>query len=179
MLELNLNYLRKARIWFKQNDELLLGGNNVDKESYSPTGAGNVVNTTVIIELLVPRGARNIYGLLGADCIASTLNSIDVAVTSGNVLKPGLLSDSLAGKMEPVQLCLPDEFRTSVLEEIKLMFDNNELKLSGKLDYHYGAFSAISSNKWIFRKLAKLTIKLFSIPEKEISADLINRLIDE
>ena len=78
-----------------------------------------------------------------------------------------------------VKLCLPDHLCLSVFEELRKLSNSNNLNVSGKLDFNYGAFSEISSSEWIFRKLTMLVVKLLDISEKEISSDLLNRLVDE
>jgi len=178
VLELELNYLRKIRVLFKRNDDLVLQGSNIDRGKFLSNGGNSVINSTVIIELFIPRGGRNIYGLLGADYSQSTSNNIDVCVSSGNIIRPKLLRDSLAGKIDVVHICLPDDARASVFEEMKAMSEDDELNIAGKLDFCYGAYSEVSSSEWIFRKLTKLIITLLNISESEVSPNLINKLID-
>lgn len=177
MLEFDLNYLRKMKIWFEKNNELILKG-DIDKKEFSSCNSSITINKTIIIELFIPRGGRNVYGLLGADFISAYKN-LTVSVSKGDILKPKLLSDSLLGCADIAKLCLPNDLRLSVFEELRKLSNSNNLNIAGKLDFNYGAFSEISSSEWIFRKLTKLVVKLLDIPEKEISCDLLNRLIDE
>jgi hypothetical protein len=179
MLEFDLKYLRKIKIWFKKNNELILKGKDIDKKEFSSCNSGIAVNKTIIIELFIPRGGRNVYGLLGADFISAVCKNLTVSVSKGDILKTKLLSNSLAGCADMVKLCLPDDLRLSVFEELRKLSNSNNLNISGKLDFNYGAFSEISSSEWIFRKLTMLVVKLLDISEKEISSDLLNRLVDE
>jgi hypothetical protein len=179
MLEYELKYLRKIRIWFKPNKEYLLEDKNIDKKNFSSFNSDGVVNTTVIVELFIPRGGRNIYGLLGVDYIATSLNNIEVSISNGKTVRPQILHDPLVGKSEPVYLYLPEEFRNSIFQQMKSLSDNHELKINGKLKFYYGAVSEISSSDWIFRKLTNLVVKLLGISEKDISCDLLDSLLEE
>lgn len=179
MLEFDLKYLRKMKIWFKQNDDLILQGNNIDRKEFISPSVDSVVNSTVIVELFIPRGGRNVYGLLGTDYISTASKNVVANISSGNILRSKLFSTSLMGVAEPVQLCLPDNLRFAILEELQLLSNSNELNINGRLDFHYGAFSEISSSEWIFRKLTKIVVKLLGFSEKEVSRELFDRLIDE
>ena len=179
MLKFDLKYLRKKKKKKKKNNELILKGKDIDKKEFSSCNSGIAVNKTIIIELFIPRGGRNVYGLLGADFISAVSKSLTVSVSKGDIPKPKLLSDSLVGCADMVNLCLPDHLCLSVFEELRKLSNSNNLNVSGKLDFNYGAFSEISSSEWIFRKLTKLVVKLLGISEKEISCDLLNRLLDE
>lgn len=177
MLEFNLNYLQKVRIWFKNNENFVLPIDNTETRTYPANSIHGFVNSTVIVEMLIPRGARCTYGLLGANYTKIMSNSTKMRVCSGDVTKPKILNGALIETIEPAYLFLYDEYRNSIFSVIESIANKNKLDLSGRLDFCYAAISEVSSSEVMFSILAKLIFTLFHYPEKDISVDLLNHLI--
>ncbi len=177
MLEFELDYLRNIRLWFQPNQDLLLS-NRPQIVKYSSHSNKDFYNKTVIIELLIPRGGRNIYGLLGANYIPMPTNNLEVSVLCGTNFNANSFKKSLIEKIEPVYLSISEEYCKAIFDKIESLSKNSQLNLGGKLNFCYGASSEISSNELIFSKLTNLIINLIPISEHKIDSGLLMQLID-
>lgn len=108
----------------------------------------------VAAEILIPRGARSLYGLLGARF--SPIKGSDLLVTlpaseeSSEQIFPG----SLASKFDDVRVGLLSEYADFVTEGVATAIEDKVLVGTGCLALSCAAHGAASSNGPIFRALA-------------------------
>lgn len=178
MLEFELSYFRKTRVWFKGEQKFLIPSDDTESKKYKPVLNKLIVNKAVIIELFIPAGARYSYGLLGANYESTSSGDLEVSVSNSNFSTSKILSDSLISKVEMPKLCLLPEYRGAIFNKIDYLADQERLNFSGKLNFCYGAVADISSNMRIFSTLTSLVLNIFHIPENELDADLLVSLID-
>lgn len=179
MLEFDIGYLRKIRVWFEHNQLLMLSSNNKAQIRKYPCHINNNSNNkTVIIELFIPQGGRIVYGLLGAKYMPTLINELEVSIFCSNKISQNIFNDALIDKIEPAHISLSEEYCNAVFDSIDSISRQGKLKFNGKLEFCYGATAEISSNEWIFRKLTYLLINLFNVADYMVDVDLLKRLID-
>jgi len=179
MLEFELDYLRKIRLWFSPNTDVKLPlTNQAQGKSYFAQIDKHSNFTTLIVELFIPKGGRNVYGLLGVSYIPKLIANLDVNISCSNI-NNNIFKQSLIGSFEPVYVSFPHEYCNAIFNKIDSVSTHNNLKLSGELNFCYGAVSEVSSSLLVFEKLTYLIINLLNISEDKIDAHLLNKLVND
>ena len=173
-----LNGLNKIRIWDKPCNELRLEKNqkrNLYEFDYKEEIAKK--NRTIIAELFLPRGARVVYGILGADYEYEERKKISL-ITYETTDDKKIFQDSMLCRIENAYIGLTDEYAEGVYTGAKLAYDENKILLNGKLDFCYSAHAEASSSAWVFQKLAYLLCNLFCAPKEDINRQYLMELLN-
>lgn len=167
MFELDLPLHRQARAWVDNTPPASFEADETFAH-ISPAGKPGFPEVRrVAVELLIPKGARVLYGLLGAEYRPSESGELHVLINSlsaGPPLEDPLLSPAL----DEVQIGLPAAYMDSVIEGVMLA---NEGDLpAGMLKFQYAAHGIVSSCQAIFRALSLTVVRLLAtnqLPTKE------------
>lgn len=119
MITLELGKHRRARIWTEELPVIPIAIDRVISLSMPVVRNALAMPKVAAVEVVVPLGARTMYGLLGGSMtpVYGNTISIDVALTDYN---GKLLFDTLAPPGEEVRAGLPREFSGAVLDAITL-----------------------------------------------------------
>lgn len=178
VINFDLKYGGKIRLWFGENKELQFKGEKVERKEYVQATVGKAFSKrTIIAEIFLPRGGRNIYGLLGLEYSPTQSGMLRIKVNTSDNNKL-IFSNSLIGKIEPVCTGLPSEYSQCIINEVDLLYVSEKLSFEGELDFNSAAYSEISSNGWIFSKLTNVLLALLNVDENEINSNLIIKLLD-
>jgi hypothetical protein len=177
MKTLQLTRFAKARIWFG-GATLGFASSGSVRQHVTSNDQARFAAAKVTLEALVPRGARAEYGLLGLSFDARSTTTLDVEVeySDGNQA-PWL--DSLARQIDDVQLGLPHEYATSVLETAASIATHRFPP--GRLETVEAAHGAVGSSADFFRRLTVGVLSLMHIgssPDEELATLLKGILID-
>lgn len=178
MISFDLKFNGKIRAWFEENKELKFACEKIVYKDYKKSSAHRFAKKTIIAEVFLPRGGRNIYGLLGVDYNDNQSDMLKVMVNSSNINTKVIFNNALIRRIEPAYIGLPNEYSQYIVNRINLLRENNGLNIQGELNFCYAAFAEISSSGWIYTKLTNILITLLQIPKEEISSDLIMKLLD-
>lgn len=158
MFEIGLPFHRQARVWI---DDLPPASFDADEVYEQIILSGKPIfseTRRVAIELLVPKGARVLYGLLGAEFQPSESGDLRVVIEAlssdgspfENALLPSLLDE--------VQIGLPRLYVPGVFEGVTRV---NEWSLPpGRLHFQAAAYGVVSSCEAIFRVLSFTVVRL-------------------
>ena len=175
----NLNGVNEIRIWLNSCDELMLEKNNINKlyEFNSPKNQIHE-NHTIIAELFLPRGARVVYGVLGANYKFEASRKLSLT-THQTLNDKKIFKDSLLDPIEEVYVGLPEEYEDGIYSGVKRVCDENKLLLTGNLDFCYAAHAEVSSSSWVFQKLAYIISNLFCMSEDSINRENLILLLEQ
>jgi hypothetical protein len=129
--------------------------------------------SSAAVELLVPRGPRSEYGLLGAVVRPGPQGTVSIACLDD----ASAWRDSLAGAGDEVRRGLPEEYREYVRREGRQAARGSSL--DGTLSYEWAAHGAIGSSAAMFGRLAALVVKLLDNRERLDDDDLLRELLEE
>lgn len=162
MITLDLPFHNKARVWigdlpqsFYSVDRIIERVIDLDKPSLKSTHRA-------AIEMIVPRGARNIYGLLGAEMLPNKLNCIGVQIFTSNQEGEPLV-ESLAHSLDDPRVGLPNEYAYSIIDGVLAAKEEDKVFSSGEIKFNCAAYSPISSCEFIFKHLSQAVTKILSL----------------
>jgi hypothetical protein len=115
---------------------------------------------TLVVEVMAPRGARAIYGLLGARFVADPYSSAFKAVLSAGSEPRPVQANTLLGRIESVEVGLPEEYAQAVASSVRLACEDGRPASSGVLDIRYAAIGHVSSNQRVFSMLGNAIVQL-------------------
>lgn len=179
MITFDLKFNGKIRLSFEENKELKFKGEKNTCKDYVQI-SNNIFFTrkTIIAEIFLPRGGRNIYGLLGVEFNPIQSDVLKITVNANDKNDQSIYDKSLINKIETAYIGLPHEYVQYIINRTDLIYENKELIFKGDLNFNYAAFSEISSNGWIFGKLTDILLSILLIDKEEVNSDLIMKLLD-
>lgn len=179
MIELQLAQYRRARVWFNGLPDARPTSYKVSERS---VGGGNVVfekARQAAIEILIPRGPRALYGLLGAELRPSRSERLTVRVlvsSNAGSLFPG----SIALASDETRIGLPSEFSQAVVEGAIEEITKTGGLGSGELLFDRAVHGSVGSAPIVFKWLAACLVQLLreceSITQQQI-ADILQSAI--
>ena len=135
MFEIDLPRHRKARVWV---DNIPPASFEADEtfEQISPAGELVFLETRrVAVELLIPKGARILYGLLGAEFRPSESGELHVLIKTLSSTGPPLENSLLPLSLDNVRIGLPTAYVQAVIEGVTLA--NEGVLPPGRLYFQY------------------------------------------
>lgn len=163
MTELNLSLHRKARIWTNEFSEVCISPTSSLKRTFMRTvdASSNLRSNHFVVEIIIPAGARIVYGLLGAEYKNSQNNDLLLEIYSSKS-KNRSYNDSLSNSLERNFVGLPFTYAESVEKAVTQYFENKiNFVPSGKLTFKYAVHGEISSCQDIFEKLSTIICNYF------------------
>ncbi|MBN3947759.1 MAG: hypothetical protein V7K14_06470 [Nostoc sp.] len=170
MKALDLGLTAKARIW--QDEPLYFPGDS--RPAFYPVEdqrietildnakVGSVSKREVMIEILVPLGARFLYACLGAIFEPNDSGKLVLKVSIATELERQL-NTSLASSLDIVRIGITEEYAPSVTDGARLKFQEpgvRDILGSGEISFNLGAFGEISSSRAFFHDLAYAVIEV-------------------
>lgn len=119
----------------------------------------------LVIEIMQPRGARCLYGLLGIEIEKKTEPSLNI-ITDNGAEDYRLFNDSLLSSFEIPKYGFPDEISEKITQTMLQEILNINAEFGGEIRICFGVYSDISSNLLVFKKLAKTIANNILLPEK-------------
>lgn len=173
MISLTVGF-REARVWSEDVPELAYDG-TVVRECSLPVGPNAAERRRVIVELLVPMGARYLHGALGAVFEPRTAGGLDVRVLASTDPGP-VVPWSLAAELEDVHAGLPVEYAVPVIRSAQA---TPELPVigSGILTFDRAAHGAVGSSASVFEWLSTAVIRLLAARQLPNSDEALQNLI--
>jgi hypothetical protein len=156
MLFFELTGFRKTRIWFNKFEQLSFLDSLSKSRTYRSIPIEERKSRTLILELMIPRGARIEYGLLGVDYDYSRSSSLTTKVRFENKQQNQVFKNSLIKEVEPIYIGLPEEYSENVLLGADSMIKEIPFSLNGILDFRYAAYGLVSSTGVLYKKLARI-----------------------
>lgn len=156
---LHLDKMRKARVWMGDLPFTLNGGEQRILRVVAPPGASCSSRQVVALELFIPRGARALYGLLGASLTPCAGSDLVIRVPLLPPTARFKIDWSLAGRVDEVTSGLGSEYIEAVLETARLASEEYGLGI-GMLDFLCAAEGTIGSCAALFRALTRSVVRL-------------------
>ena len=180
MIQGSIGIHGKFRLWDEMAHPAHIDMTAIRKEEISSHSLCMAYRTsTRILEVMIPRGAHVMYGLLGV-CYLPDNNEKKIKLFfSKSKSTESVYSKSLIDMFEKAKVGLPDEYVEAAINGVNRANNlNAEALLRGNYEFSYAAFGDVSSNKKIFEKLSFSLAFLVTKDFKEISTDLVNSLIE-
>lgn len=166
MRQFNLSKYRKICVW--------LGGlpnatfpSDVKKEVNFKANNQEGIELKLALEVMVPLGARSMYGLLGGEFFPSSDGVFTVLISSGSNNEKEFTS-SLVYPEEKVWAGLPVEYCRGVKEGLILAQKKGQIP-SGKFIINCAAYSEISSCEFIFQHITLMALKIISLNRLDLT----------
>lgn len=171
IITLNLSYHRKMRVWLGELPPLKYPVVDSLERTLKARRSQIYNRKSAAVEMLIPKGGRAIYGLLGAEFQPELSQELLVKVAvSGTATQQ--LDWLLASRLDRAYMGLPSEYCHGVLSGA---LSAAEILGSGLLHINCAAYGEVSSSPIIFNQLASTIVKLLasniqSVLDSEITA---------
>ena len=157
MIALDFGPVREARCW----QEILavavfLPIRHIERVIDAP--AARISKRDATLEVLVPTGARSLYGLLGGTYEPNETGRLHIVVNVGAPKGP-MFPDSLAGSLDEVHVGLPEEYSEAVLDGLVAAQLGGNLLPSGTFTVVCAAHGLVGSSSDFFGRLARGLIR--------------------
>jgi len=159
MITLQLAQHRKARVWFNELPDARVVPSNFAEHSVEGGKALCEDVRRAAVEVLIPRGPRALYGLLGAELRPNQSGALVIRVAiSRNGGAP--FPDSIALSSDEARVGLPDEFSNAVVEGVTNQIAKMAGLGSGELVFDRAAYGSVGSAPIVFKWLAACLVQL-------------------
>src|SRR6185312_7521099 len=172
MFELQLTQQRKARIWLNELPDArtkfpVIGERSMDSGKRVIAGVRRAA-----LEVLIPRGPRALYGLLGAELKPNRSDELIVRVlTSCDDSTP--FSNSMALSSDEARVGLPEEYSNAVIEGATSQIIKIGGLGPGELEFGCAVHGLVGSAPIVFKWLASCLVQLLwkaeSISQQELT----------
>lgn len=152
-----------ARLWLDEFPQLRskAASSWAQRSQNAASSAAPKRHAKIALEVLIPRGAHFVYGLLGAEFTPSHGDEFVVRVSRDQAGEK--ISDwSLARGLDEVTSDIPAWAIEVILDAASssgLVFSTG----SGVVQFVLGGHGTLGSNKWVFRGLSKCIVELISL----------------
>jgi hypothetical protein len=165
----------KARVWLGELPELTYPVLDVLERTLEAGDSPLSGVRRAAIEMLLPRGGRALYGLLGAELTPRCSGRLVVQVAVSGRTEPQFIR-SLAARIDDVRLGIPDEYAVSVLDGVSRTDESRSLG-PGMVRFDRAAHGAVGSAQWLFQRLSAAIVRLLAgqpeTPSDEGLAELL------
>ncbi|HEY0426485.1 MAG TPA: hypothetical protein VGC76_01640 [Pyrinomonadaceae bacterium] len=173
MIELQLSYFAKARVWLSELPPIDIQSTEIFKRVL-PSQPGHVKDICLAgIELYVPIGAKINYALLAGKFMPDATEhlSIEMSVT---VAGGDLLTWALASNVDKVRAGLAEEYAAAVLNG---MSGAAGMLGSGVLTLGPAAHGVISSSPNMFTAIAKALLSILKANPRNLSDETTSQIL--
>jgi hypothetical protein len=162
MKTLNLEKNQKANVWLEELPDAAYPSHRSFTEFYQTVHEPYGKTRCAAIELIIPTGARSLYGLLGGQFIPDVGNSIKIEICVSEEKNQSFIN-TLAGIDEKVYVGLPAEYVEGINSGMKLAKNQLSNLGPGTLLINCSAHGEIGSSRIIFKHLAIILVNLICI----------------
>lgn len=152
--ELEIGAGCRCRMWSDETPKIVFSQETSESRVVSAVDTNAGMPFLAAAEVLIPRGARVVYGALVVEYFPSVKQDwleIEVAIKDRNDVQ---WSDSIAASLDEVYVGLPTEYVGAIFSGACLALAQSNCQLSGRLRFSGGAHGCASSNDNIFKGLA-------------------------
>jgi hypothetical protein len=169
IFDLKLPLHQKARIWVGESPPppCQFDAEVVLEELVHSDGSLSEARS-LTLEMLIPTGARMLYGLLGADSIPTAANKARVLVNASDV-NGGVFKDSLASKLDDVRVGLPLDYAESVMAGVSKTRQEATIFPAAEIQFKRAAHGRAGSDPVIFRRLSRLLTRLMILEKLPVT----------
>jgi hypothetical protein len=180
MIRLQLPQHQQARVWIGDLPFLLDKSTEiVEPIKAAISKASPATEWRGAIEVLVPKGGRFLYGLLGGDFYPSPQKQFIAKVASGTTYEVPY-AESIASTLDDVKIGLPQEYAGYIMEGIRETAGRLKDVPAGTLTVNCAAHGQIGSCGFIFEKLGAMLVRLLVSGNTPISEpDIISIISSE
>ena len=139
-----------------------------------PKCRGPFFRDRVVIEVLVPQGAKFMYSLLGADFVKGDQDALHVVAPERSPTAAFPYLGSFAESLDEVMVGTTPELAAGILRGVHDMSRSASLP-SGRLVFRCMAHGAVGSSAFVFSELAKSVCRLIQAEELPSSKEEILR----
>jgi hypothetical protein len=176
MIELNLSFHRKARVWLDELPDASFAADSVLEELLQPAKESIPSSRQAAVEIQAPKGAVIIYGLLGAEFTPTSSGVLRIKVAFGRAENNSYYSP-LIPKSEKTTAGLEKDFASDVLRSAVGEISRTGQVFSGDLTFGCAAQGAVGSNRIIFRQLGSVVAKLILLNNRQPAAEELIALL--
>jgi hypothetical protein len=172
MFEFSIDPFGKGRAWIDESLPVTYTSTEMCEQSTEAEISIYPKSHLLAIELLLLRGTRPTYGLLGATYLSNKTQILNIKVLSGEGKLPDSL-DVLAMSPEVVQAGLLKEYTSAILTKALEIQKAEHLLASGELEFNSAIHGMFSSNIKIFSILSGAIVSGMGLLCTENSKDRI------
>lgn len=133
----------------------------------------------VVVEVMIPRGGRAIYGLLGGIYSPHTnAHQLRVRIPR-NQSFGGVYADSMVAAFDTARVGLPNEYAEAAIAGIKQAISGGVSPFPGVLSMCFAACGDVSSNAPIFTQLGSVLMGLFCGGKRAISSEVAQAFFEQ
>lgn len=165
MISLQLSNHRKARIWLANLPDARVSTTKILDRSVQGGPLTFEGTRRAVIEILIPRGPRSLYGLLGAELHTANKseNLVIHVLTSHESGRP--FTSSIALASEETQVGLPAAYSEAVFEGAIGQIKGIGGMCSGELVFDYAVHGQVGSAPIVFKWLAARLVQVLEVGE--------------
>ena len=164
MQKIELDFHSKAYIWMDSNPGIIYSASEVLTKEVCTDLPRKSDRKQAALEILIPVGARFLYGLLGAEFIPNDSGkfSLEVLLSTNNA---SIFQQSIASELDLVRVGLPREYSQSVVEGALQSLNNKSLETlgCGVLQFNQAAHGEIGSSNKFFCQIAGTVVQLLTL----------------
>lgn len=176
MITLALSREKRARIWFDSPDGHLEQPAVLRSFRIKPKARVKQYKKVIVVEVLVPRGGRFEYGLLGATVLDAGAMSDEIVVEMPVTGSLGpIVTDSLAGRLETVRWGLPAEYAEAVAAGARASLLADGAPDAYGIRFAWAAHGLVGSSSHRFGRLATLVSRLIITPSEADMKGLVEQ----
>lgn len=162
-----------ARIWLGELPNLSSDASGLIKHRFKAKEPSANHEKMAAIEMVVPRGGRAYYGLLGALYTPAQSGNLLIQVVVSDK-QDTLMNQSLANGLDQVWVGLPISYAKEVIQGAKIAVD---LLGSGVLRFSSAAYGVVGSSAAMFHRLADLVVRLLTYENDSLSENQLSKLL--
>ena len=171
MRTLELGKYRRARVWIGDLPHVAYAAQKTLIQNFVANRHLIYEPRETAVEILVPLGARSMYGLLGGRYVYDSTSELRVEVSLSSATERPF-PESLATSTDEVRIGLPAEYGAAVLAGIEIA-ENDAPLTAGRFFVDHAAHGTVGSCIAIYKHLSAVLVKLFNLKEEPSDSDLV------
>lgn len=156
----------RCRVWLADLPMQRVGSDALTEKRYPASQTlSAAAGFQVAAEVLIPRGGRSLYGLLGAEFLPAAGDQLLVSVPTLKTASALRYQGALVEQFDTVSCGLLDEYAEFVIQGVDAAVNERSVLFSGSLSMVCSANGEVSSNGQIFRSLGYWIARTWGDPE--------------
>jgi hypothetical protein len=155
-----------CRVWLSELPMQKVGYDAITEKRYPASQTlGIATGFKVAAEVLIPRGGRSLYGLLGGEFLPAAGDQLLVSVPTLKTASTLRYQGALAEQFDMVSCGLLNEYAEFVIQGVDAAVKERSELSSGSLSMVCSAYGEVSSNSQIFESLGYWITRTWGDPE--------------